>query len=143
MKPFAALGLFVCLFAPAFAGQAKKSKKSTPAAREAKAPRDDDDRHSFRDAEIRLIQDYYRAGGGHLPPGLSQKSKLPPGLEKQLKRSGKLPDGLEGHLEDFPEALGRQLPPPTEGCRRVVVGTTVVLLENSSKVVHDLFGVGR
>lgn len=141
MKGLAALGLVVCLAVPSLSAQGKKSRK--PAASAPKPPRDDDDRHSFRDAEVRLIQDYYRPGGGHLPPGLAKKGSLPPGLERQLKRKGKLPPGLESHLEDFPTELARQLPPPTSGCRRAIVGNSVLLLEESTQLVLDLFGVGR
>jgi hypothetical protein len=143
VKGIAAIGLIVCLTASFSLGQTKKSGKSGTSSSASKPPRDDDDRHSFRDAEIRLIQDYYRPGSGHLPPGLAKKEKLPPGLESKLKRKGTLPLGLEPHLEQLPEDLARQLPPPTNGCRRAVVGTTVVLIEQSSNLVHDLFGVGR
>lgn len=132
----------MCLAVSISSAQTKKSGKSNPSATAQKPPRDDDDRYSFRDAEIRLIQDYYRPGSGHLPPGLANKEKLPAGLQNKLKRKSAMPETLEPHLEELPADLARQLPPPTTGCRRAVVGTTVVLIDQTTKIVHDLFGVG-
>lgn len=144
MIRFGAIALCLCLANPPADAQTKKGAKSATARKAApKAPRDDDDRYSFRDAEARLIQDYYRPGAGHPPPGLAKKGSLPPGLERQLKRNGALPPGIEEHLEDLPEDLSRQLPPPPDGCRRAVVGFSVLLLRSEPNLVADLLPLQR
>src|SRR5574341_1561384 len=39
-----------------------------------------------------------------LPPGLAKRERLPPGLQKQLRRNGTLPPGLQKKLEPLPQS---------------------------------------
>lgn len=99
--------------------------------------------HSFRDAEIRIIQEYYRPNGGNPPPAKSASTPVPPGLESKLKRNAPLPTGIAKHLASLPEDLDRRLLPIWEGLRRVAVGYTVLLVEEKSDRVVDMVKIGR
>ncbi len=72
-------------------------------------------------------------GGGR---GRGRSGGLPPGLENQLKLSGKLPPGLEGR--ELPSGLKGRLPPPGHGTRRVIIGRDVVLVDKAKNVVLDI-----
>lgn len=61
---------------------------------------------------------------------------LPPGLEKQLKRNGRLPPGLEGR--DLPPGLAKKLSVAPKGTKRVMIGNDVVLLDPKTQVVLDV-----
>src|SRR5215475_14835072 len=56
----------------------------------------------FLPEERRIIESYYRSGGPSkgLPPGLAKRGgKLPPGLQKHLEKNGTLPPGLQKRLQ--------------------------------------------
>lgn len=71
-----------------------------------------------------------------MPPGLSKKEQLPPGLAKQLERNGTLPPGLA--KRDLPSDLDRQLPAPTDTLERTIVDTSVVLVEKATGRIVDI-----
>lgn len=98
---------------------------------------------AFRDAEIRLILDFYRPGTGNLPPGIARKGEFPPGIMKQLARGKGLPPGLEKKLEDFPPPLARQFPPPPAGYRRALCGNFALLVQEGTNLVVDLVALGQ
>ncbi len=99
----------------------------------------DEYRYSRRDRdEMRRWQQGYR---GDLPPGLARRDRLPPGLEKQLRRRGTLPPGLRGYIQPCPLELARRLPPPPPDCENVVIGGHIVLLNRRSFMVLDIFKV--
>jgi hypothetical protein len=90
---------------------------------------------SMRDREI--IRDYYaRHRSKPLPPGLAKRDRLPPGLEKQLRKGGELPPGLRGR--GLPRELERRLSPLPDGYARVVVGGRIVLQDADTRVVVDI-----
>ena len=61
---------------------------------------------------------------------------MPPGLEKQLKRNGHLPPGLEGRA--LPPGLAKKLPSAPVGAKRVIIGNDVVLIDPVTQVVLDI-----
>jgi len=68
-----------------------------------------------------------------LPPGLAKRKSLPPGLAKRAS----LPPGLA--RDELPKDLVRDLPPPIEGTKRVIVDDlTVVLVEEATGRVLDI-----
>ncbi|MGC4053377.1 MAG: hypothetical protein QM757_29090 [Paludibaculum sp.] len=71
------------------------------------------------DAENRIIQDYYRIGSGHLPPGVARKGDVPLPLAKQLHRAGVIPAGLDKKLDKLPDDLDRKLVPVPAGYLRL------------------------
>lgn len=106
----------------------------------------------FSELERQVIEHYYRGRkydddrrGEHkdrkgkkkgLPPGLAKKESLPPGLQKQLERNGTLPPGLA--KRDLPDDLHGKLPPVQGGFERVIVDSSVLLVEKASGVIRDI-----
>ena len=95
---------------------------------------------AFNHYDRERIRRYYtgkqKKRGKKLPPGLAKKSRLPPGLEKQLQRNGRLPPGLEGRA--LPFELERELTPLPAGYVRLRVGGDVVLANERTRVVLDV-----
>lgn len=90
---------------------------------------------STRDRE--LIRDYYAGRRSKpLPPGLAKRDRLPPGLERQLRKGGQLPPGLRGR--ELPRDLERRLSPLPDGYARVIVGGRIVLQNAGTRVVVDV-----
>jgi hypothetical protein len=74
-----------------------------------------------------------------LPPGLAKRGgKLPPGLQKHLEKNGQLPPGLQKRLEPLPSALDRRLPPIPEYWERVIVERNVILLDRRTNRILDI-----
>ncbi len=72
-----------------------------------------------------------------LPPGLTKRKELPPGLAAQLKRDGTLPPGLA--KRNLPEQLEQQLQPVRAGYERSILeDMTVVLIETATNRIIDL-----
>ena len=97
---------------------------------------------SFSNSDRRTIDSYLPANRANLPPGLAKRERLPRGLERQLRRNGKLPPGLQKRLQPFPTELEQRLPPLPTGYSRVFLGNRALLL-NAAKIVVDLFVAGR
>ncbi len=90
---------------------------------------------------LRTAEETRRAYSDSLPPGLAKRNRLPPGLEKQLRRNGTLPPGLRKHLQPFPVELERQLVVLPTGYRRVVIGDTVIVMNDRTWLIHDLIQI--
>jgi hypothetical protein len=84
------------------------------------------------------IHDYYRSSkglppelakrGGHLPPGLAKRDKLPPGLQSEP-----LPYELERKLARLPSPYVR-----------VRVAQDIVLMDRNTRVIFDvIYGIAR
>ncbi len=88
--------------------------------------------------ERALIGDYVhrakRSNNG-LPPGLAKRDRLPPGLQKQIERTGRLPPGLEKRR--LPGGL-RGLLPRRAGQDYRVVGADIVLIETATNLILDI-----
>ncbi len=95
------------------------------------------------DAENRIIQDYYRIGSGHLPPGLAKKGDVPLPLARQLHRAGVIPPGLDKKLDKLPEDLDRKLVPVPTGYLRRICGMTILLILEKSSLVVDTIEIVR
>ncbi len=88
--------------------------------------------------ERALIGDYVRkakASGRGLPPGLAQRQHLPPGLQKHIDRTGRLPPGLEKRR--LPGDL-RALLHIRSGQDFRVVGNDIVLIEIATELILDV-----
>jgi hypothetical protein len=91
----------------------------------------------FSDHDRRLIHQYYDNGKRKkLPPGLAKKKHLPPGLQKQIRRNGSLPPGLEGG--NLPYELERNLASLSGGYLRVRVGADIVLMDAQTRIILDV-----
>lgn len=92
-----------------------------------------------RDDEVRIIRAYF-ANTANLPPGLAKREKLSPGLEKQLRRNGTLPPGLQKKTTPLPAGLERQLPALPSGHARILVSDRVLVVEiRTQRIVDVLF----
>ncbi len=88
--------------------------------------------------ERALIGDYVRkarTSGQGLPPGLAKRQHLPPGLQKHIERTGRLPPGLEKRR--LPGDL-RALLPRRTGQDYRVVGNDIVLIEIATELILDV-----
>ncbi len=133
------LVLMACLCMALAFGQGKGNARGKGRDERARAPGKQAAVHpSFRDAEIRILLDFYRPGSGNLPPGIARKGEFPPGVLKQIARGKGLPPGLAAKLEPFPPALARQFPPPPPGYRRMICGTLALMLDDSTNLVVDV-----
>lgn len=94
----------------------------------------------FSGPDREIIEDYVWEHGSGLPPGLAKKDRLPPGLERQLRRNGQLPPGLQKRLSPFPHALEAQLGRLPRGHRRVFLGKRALIL-TAADVIMDIFHV--
>lgn len=133
------LFLIILLGAALAFGQGKGAGKAKGRSDEPDAPARKAVTHpSFRDAEIRILLDFYRPGSGNLPPGIARKGEFPPGILKQIARGKGLPPGLANKLEPFPPPLARQFPVPPPGYRRMICGTLALMLDDSNNMVVDV-----
>lgn len=62
----------------------------------------DDDASYYKEGDRDAVRGWYEDHENHLPPGLVQKDRWPPGLEKQLVRRGTLPPGLQKRPQPCP-----------------------------------------
>ncbi len=85
------------------------------------------------------LRGWYRENYDHLPPGLAERDRLPPGLERQLIVRGTLPPGLRKKMLRCPEDMEYRLPPPPPDCEHVLIGGHVVLLNRKTFLVVDVF----
>jgi hypothetical protein len=96
----------------------------------------------FLPEERRIISEYYRRANTTkkgLPPGLAKRGgKLPPGLQKHLEKNGQLPPGLQKRLEPLPSSLNARLPSIPEYWERVIVERDVILLDRRSNRILDI-----
>ena len=96
----------------------------------------------FSDHERQIIGDCFVNDRAGLPPGLAKKDHLPPGLERQLQRSGTLPPGLQKRVQPLPGSCAARLPRLPRDWARVVLSGRIILLDPQQKIV-DLFWLDR
>jgi len=97
----------------------------------------------FLPEEHKVIVDFYQkrasSSGRGLSPGLAKRGgKLPPGLQKHLERNGTLLPGLQKKIEPLPVELEQRLPPLPAEWRRVVVETDVILIDRRTNKILDI-----
>lgn len=94
------------------------------------------ERYADHDGDIR---EWYRAHYDHLPRGLAERDRLPPGLERQLVVNGTLPPGLQRRMQPCPRELEVMLPPPPPNYVHVVIGGNLVLYNRANLQIADVF----
>jgi hypothetical protein len=73
-------------------------------------------------------------GARGLPPGLRDRDRLPPGIERQLRRGWVVERDYRPRLYEPPVALVRVLGPPPPGCRYFLFGGNVILVDSGYRV---------
>jgi Ni/Co efflux regulator RcnB len=105
---------------------------------------DDEDRDNYKNGKDKKDKKNkgYGEDGKHgngaskgLPPGLAKRSSLPPGLQKQYDKNGRLPPGLA--KRDLPDDLRSKLPRRADNQDVVEVGNDVVLIDRATGVILD------
>lgn len=114
----------------------------------------------FKEAEKRIIKEYYdrvpgakpsddddgdkakkgkkdkakgKGRGNGLPPGLAKRDQLPPGL---AKRGNQLPPGLM--KGDLPPDLENKLDDVPDNVERVIVDSDVLLVQKGTEIILDV-----
>lgn len=90
----------------------------------------------FTDKERRIVRDYYRSSASDLPHGLAKRKALPPGLRKQLRKTGHLPPGLE--KRHMPSELEHRLPKYYGPYERTIVGNDLIMLDPKTGLILDV-----
>lgn len=90
----------------------------------------------FTNKEQRIVREYFRSESADLPPGLAKRKSLPPGLQKQLRKTGQLPPGLEKHR--MPSDLEAKLPKYFGPYERAIVGNDLVMLDPKTGKILDV-----
>ena len=99
---------------------------------------DDQGPQEFSSRERQIISDCFVADRSNLPPGLAKKDRLPPGLERQLRRNGTLPPGLQKRVQPLPGVCTARLPRLPRDWSRVVLSGRIILLDPANRIV-DFF----
>jgi hypothetical protein len=139
MKPAALVLLVLFLAAPAFADHWHDNGRHWK--KHAKHHDDDDDRNfdhhhdgcGLGPHDVRVISEYYSP----------RYHRLPPGLQKKLRRTGHLPPEWERRFEPLPVVVERQLVPVPVGYRRGILDGNIVVYDTHTQVMVDvavLFG---
>ena len=102
----------------------------------------------FTGIERALIQEYYGSVG--LPGGSSVGRGLPPGLQRQLERTGSLPPGLERQLyrngtlppglqtQALPYELIGLLPRRDDRFEILRINNEILLVERATRLILDI-----
>lgn len=96
--------------------------------------RDLDVRVVFTDHDRRVLRDYYRIDYRALPPGLAKKGKMPPGHAMRMRQP--LPPEASWHY--LPGNVERQLSRLPDGYVRVVVGSSIAIMNVRTRVIFDV-----
>ena len=83
----------------------------------------------FTASDRAVVTTYYRGKG------------LPPGIEKQLRRNGRLPPGLAKKFTPFAPEVEMRLPPCPPDVRRGTVGGVAVMYNSRTGLIIDAFAV--
>ncbi len=101
---------------------------------------DDQGPTEFSQRDRQIISDCFVDNRSSLPPGLAKRDRLPPGLERQVRRNGTLPPGLQKRVQPVPSVCTARLPRLPRDWSRVVLGSRIILLDPSQRIV-DLFSL--
>lgn len=98
---------------------------------------------SFNDHDRQLIREYYGHKSKHkrLPPGLEKKGKRPPGFQKGFARHDHLPPHFMYRRSTYhrlPRELEHRLSRLPDGYLRVMIGGSVVLFDERTRVIFDV-----
>jgi len=101
-------------------GQAKKAERQAEA--------------RFNDHDREIARNWYYHSRRDLPPGLRDRDRLPPGVEARLRPGFVLDREMQRSIYPVPVVLVRRLAPAPVGCRYVVFGGHLVLVDVGFRV---------
>ena len=124
------------------AASAMAPAQSRPARRPAESKPEHVERYpAFHDAEVKLVRDWFRPGGGHRIPGAPDGSAVPAAVEQQVKRGTALSEAAKSKAVPFPEGLAKNLPDPPQGYARLLCGRKALLVADSTSLLVDVFDI--
>ena len=88
----------------------------------------------FGDRDRVYANNWYYHNRRSLPPGLRDSDRLPPGVERRFVPGFVIDRELRPRVYEAPVVLVRRFPPPPPGCRYVVFGGRIVLLDAGFRV---------
>lgn len=101
--------------------------------------RDEVAKHHFEDRHRVVVSQYYteQFNAGRCPPGLAKKHNgcMSPGQAKKWNVGQRLPVNVAYYA--VPASLTVQFGPPPAGCRYVRVGTDILLISISNRLIVD------
>ena len=93
----------------------------------------------FTARDRRVIRNCVAEHSSDLPPGITQREELPSGNERQIHAGGTLPPELQKRVQALPLACEKELPELPGDLERVLYGGRVLLINDQSNRVVDLF----
>lgn len=107
-------------------------------------------RHTFSEADRQVIEfnsrdrqvtrDWYRQNQRRLGPGWRYEDRLPPYMQRRLRRGYRLDPQMRRELHSLPPELSWRYGPAPRGYRYAVIGGNIVLLDDWYEV-HDVFSL--
>ena len=88
--------------------------------------------------EQEVYRAYFRPADTALIGRHCRIESLPPGLQKKLYRTGRLPPGWEKKFAPFPMVVEQQLPPVCGSCRRGLIGNFAVVFDTRTSIILDV-----
>ncbi len=98
----------------------------------------------FGDRDREIARNWYlheQRSGRQLPPGLRDRDRLPPGIERQLQPGYVLAPEYRSQVYPCPPELIRGFAPPPTGFRFMMIGGRVVLMDAAFRIA-DAIQVG-
>jgi Ni/Co efflux regulator RcnB len=92
----------------------------------------------FNDRDRLITRDWYLRNQRHLGRGWAHRDRLPPALERRLRRGARLDHVLRGRMYWLPADLVRLYGPPPRGYRYAIIGGNIVLIDRDY-YVRDVF----
>jgi hypothetical protein len=93
----------------------------------------------FTARDRRVIRNCVAEHSSDLPPGTTQREELPAGNERQIRAGGTLPPELQKRVQALPLACEKELPELPGDLERVLYGGRVLLINDQSNRIVDLF----
>jgi hypothetical protein len=93
----------------------------------------------FTARDRRVIRNCVAEHTSDLPPGITEREELPPGNERQIRAGGTLPPELQKRVQALPLACEKELPELPGDLERVLYSGRVLLINDQSNRIVDLF----
>ena len=93
----------------------------------------------FTARDRRVIRNCVAEHTSDLPPGITEREELPPGNERQIRARGTLPPELQKKVQALPLACEKELPELPGDLERVLYSGRVLLINDQSNRIVDLF----
>jgi hypothetical protein len=96
------------------------------------------DRPAFSDRDREVTREWYFRNQRHLGRGWTSWDRLPPDMERRLRRGERLDPRLRRQMYWLPAELTRRYGPAPRGFRYAIIGGNIVMLDRDYRV-YDVF----